>query len=48
MQNTLAAFMYSQMNVIPTEIDDVLIIEPSVFDDERGFFFEIYLSLIHI
>ena len=30
------------MNVIPTEIDDVLIIEPSVFNDERGFFFEIY------
>ena len=30
------------MNVIQTEIDDVLIIEPSVFNDERGFFFEIY------
>jgi dTDP-4-dehydrorhamnose 3,5-epimerase len=28
------------MNVIPTEIPDVLIIEPRVFGDERGFFFE--------
>lgn len=28
------------MNVIPTSIPDVLIIEPRVFGDERGFFFE--------
>ncbi len=28
------------MNVIPTSIPDVLIIEPKVFGDERGFFFE--------
>lgn len=28
------------MNVIPTEIPDVLIIEPKVFGDDRGFFFE--------
>ena len=28
------------MKVIPTEIPDVLIIEPNVFGDERGFFFE--------
>ncbi|EGF30878.1 dTDP-4-dehydrorhamnose 3,5-epimerase [Oxalobacteraceae bacterium IMCC9480] len=28
------------MKVIPTEIPDVLIIEPTVFGDERGFFFE--------
>ena len=28
------------MNVIKTNIDDVLIIEPKVFGDERGFFFE--------
>ena len=42
MHNTLALFVHSQMNVIQTEIDDVLIIEPSVFNDERGFFFEIY------
>ena len=28
------------MNVIPTAIPEVLIIEPKVFGDERGFFFE--------
>lgn len=28
------------MNVIPTAISDVLILEPKVFGDERGFFFE--------
>ena len=28
------------MNVIPTAIPDVLIIEPKVFGDERGFFLE--------
>ncbi|EFA5034840.1 TPA: dTDP-4-dehydrorhamnose 3,5-epimerase [Escherichia coli] len=28
------------MNVIKTEIPDVLIFEPKVFGDERGFFFE--------
>lgn len=28
------------MNVIPTAIRDVLIIEPKVFGDDRGFFFE--------
>jgi dTDP-4-dehydrorhamnose 3,5-epimerase len=28
------------MNVLRTEIPDVLIIEPKVFGDERGFFFE--------
>ncbi len=28
------------MNVIKTEIPDLLIIEPKVFGDERGFFFE--------
>lgn len=28
------------MNVITTEIPDVLIIEPKVFGDDRGFFFE--------
>jgi len=28
------------MNVIPTKIPDVLIIEPRVFGDERGFFYE--------
>ena len=28
------------MNVIPTEIPDVLILEPRVFEDDRGFFLE--------
>ncbi len=28
------------MKVIPTEISDVLILEPKVFGDSRGFFFE--------
>jgi dTDP-4-dehydrorhamnose 3,5-epimerase len=28
------------MNILPTEIPDVVIIEPRVFGDERGFFFE--------
>jgi dTDP-4-dehydrorhamnose 3,5-epimerase len=28
------------VNVIPTSIPDLLIIEPKVFGDERGFFFE--------
>lgn len=28
------------MKVIPTEIPDVLMIEPKVFGDERGFFYE--------
>ena len=30
------------MNITPTEIPDVLIIEPNVFGDSRGFFFESY------
>ena len=30
------------MNVIPTHILDVLIIEPRIFGDDRGFFFESY------
>ncbi|NEP08670.1 MAG: dTDP-4-dehydrorhamnose 3,5-epimerase [Symploca sp. SIO2C1] len=30
------------MNIIPTEIPDVLIIEPRLFGDERGFFYESY------
>lgn len=30
------------MNIIPTEIPDVLIIEPRIFGDERGFFLESY------
>ncbi len=30
------------MNIIKTEIPDVLIIEPKIFGDARGFFFESY------
>jgi dTDP-4-dehydrorhamnose 3,5-epimerase len=30
------------VNVVPTALAGVLIIEPSVFDDPRGFFFESY------
>lgn len=30
------------MNVIPTSLPDVLIIEPDVFEDSRGFFFEAF------
>ncbi len=30
------------MNIIPTEISDILIIEPQVFQDDRGFFLESY------
>ncbi|MBF2029627.1 MAG: dTDP-4-dehydrorhamnose 3,5-epimerase [Oscillatoriales cyanobacterium C42_A2020_001] len=32
------------MNILPTEIPDVLIIEPRVFQDDRGFFLESYNS----
>lgn len=30
------------MNVIKTDIEDVLIIEPRLFRDARGYFFESY------
>lgn len=30
------------MNILPTEIADVLIIEPKLFSDARGFFYESY------
>ncbi|RCJ15750.1 dTDP-4-dehydrorhamnose 3,5-epimerase [Nostoc sp. ATCC 43529] len=30
------------MNIIQTEISDVLLIEPQIFEDERGFFYESY------
>ncbi|MHB1331134.1 MAG: dTDP-4-dehydrorhamnose 3,5-epimerase [Sulfuriferula sp.] len=30
------------MNIFPTEIPDVLVLEPKVFGDERGFFYESY------
>lgn len=32
----------SGMNIIPTAIPDVVIFEPKVFGDDRGFFFESY------
>lgn len=28
------------MNIVPTSIPDLLIVEPKIFGDERGFFFE--------
>lgn len=30
------------MNIIPTEVSDVFITEPRVFEDDRGFFYESY------
>lgn len=30
------------MNILPTEVADILIIEPRVFGDDRGFFYESY------
>ncbi|MDF5734095.1 MAG: dTDP-4-dehydrorhamnose 3,5-epimerase [Rhizonema sp. PD38] len=30
------------MNIIPTEIPDIVIIKPRVFQDDRGFFFEAF------
>ena len=36
------------MNVIKTEIDGVVIIEPKVFGDKRGYFFESYCSQLKI
>ena len=32
------------MNIVPTDIPDVLIISPRVFGDDRGFFYESYNS----
>ncbi|MFG6656279.1 dTDP-4-dehydrorhamnose 3,5-epimerase [Scandinavium sp. M-37] len=34
------------MNIIKTDIPDVMIIEPKVFGDDRGFFFESYSQKI--
>jgi dTDP-4-dehydrorhamnose 3,5-epimerase len=36
------------MNVIATELPDVLILEPRVFDDARGFFFESFNSQVFV
>ena len=30
------------MNIIPTAIPDVLIVEPRIFGDPRGYFYECY------
>lgn len=30
------------MNILPTEIPDVLVLEPKIFGDARGFFYESY------
>ena len=30
------------MKVTPTELPEVLLLEPTVYGDERGFFFESY------
>jgi dTDP-4-dehydrorhamnose 3,5-epimerase len=30
------------MNIIPTSIPDILLLEPQVFQDSRGFFLESY------
>ncbi|MHB1176190.1 MAG: dTDP-4-dehydrorhamnose 3,5-epimerase [Sulfuriferula sp.] len=30
------------MNIFPSEIPDVLVLEPKIFGDERGFFYESY------
>jgi len=34
------------MNIVPTQLPGVLVIEPKVFSDERGFFFESYNARI--
>jgi dTDP-4-dehydrorhamnose 3,5-epimerase len=36
------------MKIIPTEIPDLLLIEPKVFGDARGFFFESYSEKLFI
>lgn len=38
----IGAFSELAMNILPTSIPDVLIIEPTIFKDDRGFFFESY------
>jgi len=34
------------MNFFPTEIPDVILVEPKIFKDERGFFLEVYQAKI--
>lgn len=38
-----AGVLVSKFNFIETEIDGVYIIEPTAFDDNFGYFIEIYL-----
>jgi dTDP-4-dehydrorhamnose 3,5-epimerase len=33
------------MNIIKTDIDGVVIIEPKIFEDSRGYFFESFNEL---
>ena len=40
--NTWATGQRATMNIIPTAIPEVLIIEPKVFGESRGFFFEAF------
>ena len=41
-QETIQRDKQMTMRIIPTEIQDVLILEPRVFSDSRGFFLETY------
>ena len=36
----MANFVYFNMEIIKTDIEDVVIIEPRIFKDERGYFYE--------
>ncbi|MBM4764480.1 dTDP-4-dehydrorhamnose 3,5-epimerase [Bacillus sp. B15-48] len=35
------------MNIIPTKFQDVLLLEPIVYEDERGFFYESYNEKVY-
>jgi dTDP-4-dehydrorhamnose 3,5-epimerase len=35
------------MNIIPTKFSDVLLVEPTVFGDDRGFFYESYSEEVY-
>ncbi|MHB1385321.1 MAG: dTDP-4-dehydrorhamnose 3,5-epimerase family protein, partial [Bellilinea sp.] len=36
------------MKIIPTDIPDLLLIEPKVYRDERGFFMETYQQRLFV
>ena len=40
LENLIIRTKINTMNIVKTEIDGVLIIEPRVFKDSRGYFFE--------